>query len=300
MIDTKLFGDIITEDRIKANEPMSKHTTFRTGGCAELMLLPSGIEEITGIINVLNKNKLPYCVIGNGSNLLVSDKGIKGVVVKLGRDFSAISLNGSELTAQAGALLSAAAARALKESLTGMEFAAGIPGTVGGGICMNAGAYGGELKDIVNWVKVLYKGEVLTLSNSQCGFVYRSSRIMAENMTVLEAAFQLKPGDSAAIKAAMDDFAQRRRDKQPLDKPSAGSTFKRPEGYFAGQLIEQAGLKGFTVGGAQVSQKHCGFVVNTGNATSSDILSLINEVKNRVYKNSGVMLEPEVRFLGEL
>lgn len=300
MTDTKLFENIIAPDAIRLNEPMSAHTTFKTGGPAEVMLLPSNIGEIKNIVDICNKNAVKYCVIGNGSNLLVSDKGIKGVVIKLGRNFSDITVDGNTITMQAGALLSSAANTALKESLKGMEFAAGIPGTTGGAVCMNAGAYGGEMKDIIKEVKVLYKGEIITLSNEECGFVYRNSRIMAEGMLVLEAVIGLEKGKAEEIKALMEDYTQRRKSKQPLDKPSAGSTFKRPEGYFAGKLIEDAGLKGFSVGGAQVSEKHCGFVINKGGATSSDILSLIKAVQDKVYADTGVMLEPEVRILGEL
>ncbi len=299
MTDTKLFENIIAAEAVRINEPMSAHTTFKTGGPAEIMLLPSCIEEIKNIIDVCNKNAVKYCVIGNGSNLLVSDKGIKGVVIKLGKSFSHVSVSGNTITLQAGALLSTAAGTALREGLKGMEFAAGIPGTIGGAVCMNAGAYGGEMRDIIKAVKVLYKGEIITLSNEECGFVYRSSRIMREGMLVLEAIIELQKGSSEEIKAVMEDYTQRRRSKQPLDKPSAGSTFKRPQGHFAGRLIEDAGLKGFSVGGAQVSEKHGGFVINKGNASSSDILSLIKAVQDKVYADTGVRLEPEVRILGE-
>lgn len=300
MTDTKLFENIIPHERIRINEPMSAHTTFKTGGPADVMLLPSSAQEIKGIIDVCRENDIPYFVAGNGSNLIVSDKGIRGVVIKIGRDFSSVSVDGCVITAQAGALLSAVSNTALKEELTGMEFAAGIPGTTGGGVCMNAGAYGGELKDIIKSVTVLKDGEIVSLTNEQAGFEYRSSRIMCEKMLVLDAVFELKKGNAAEIKAAMDDFAQRRRSKQPLDKPSAGSTFKRPEGHFAGKLIEDSGLRGFAIGGAQVSEKHCGFVINRGGATSNDILSLIKAVQERVYADSGIMLEPEVRIVGEL
>lgn len=299
MTDTRLFENIIPHERIRLNEPMSAHTTFKTGGFADVMLLPSSAREIKDAIAVCTENDIPYFVVGNGSNLLVGDKGIRGVVIKIGRDFSSVSIDGCVITAQAGALLSAVSNAALKEGLTGMEFAAGIPGTTGGGVCMNAGAYGGELKDIIGSVTVIKDGEILSLTNEQAGFEYRSSRIMREKMLVLEAVFELKKGNVGEIKAAMDDFAQRRRSKQPLDKPSAGSTFKRPEGHFAGRLIENSGLCGFAIGGAQVSEKHCGFVINRGGATSNDILSLIKAVQDKVYADSGIMLEPEVRMIGE-
>jgi UDP-N-acetylmuramate dehydrogenase len=278
---------------------MSKYTTFKTGGCADILLSPSSIDEIKNIIDICNKNKLDCIVIGNGSNLLVGDKGIRGVVIRLGREFAGINIEETQIRVQAGALLSAVANTALKESLCGMEFAASIPGTIGGAVCMNAGAYGGEMKDIIREVTVLYNGEVVTLSNEQSGFEYRNSTIMQKGMIVLETVIDLSKGSCDDIKAVMDDYSQRRRSKQPLDKPSAGSTFKRPEGHFAGKLIEDAGLKGFGIGGAQVSEKHCGFVVNTGGATSADILRLIDAVKARVYEASGVMLEPEVRMIGE-
>lgn len=295
----ELFKDIISADRIRLDEPMSAHTTFKTGGCADCMLLPSSAEEIVAAAELCRSNNISCHIIGNGSNLLVSDKGIRGVVIKLGKAMSDISVDGSTVTAQAGALLSAVANAAYKASLTGMEFAAGIPGSVGGGVCMNAGAYGGELKDIIKEVTVLKDGKVCVLQNDECGFVYRSSEIMRSAYTVISAVFVLEKGDMSDIKAKTDELAQRRRDKQPLDKPSAGSTFKRPEGYFAGKLIEDSGLRGFSVGGAQVSEKHCGFVVNKGGATTDDILKLIEKVKQKVYEDSGVMLEPEVRFIGE-
>jgi UDP-N-acetylmuramate dehydrogenase len=299
MTDTELFKNAINPQAIKPNEPMSRHTTFKTGGPAEVMLLPSTAEEVRRLVDICRSNDIDYRIIGNGSNLLVGDKGIKGAVIKLGKDFSAVELSGTWIKAQAGALLSSVANAAYRASLTGLEFASGIPGTLGGGVCMNAGAYGGELKDVVVSVTVLHNGELVTLSAQECEFAYRHSRIMDEGMIVLEAELELKQGSSEEIKATMEDYAQRRRSKQPLDKPSAGSTFKRPEGYFAGKLIEDAGLKGFSVGGACVSEKHCGFVVNNGNATSKDILTLIEEVENRVYTAFGVKLEPEVRIIGE-
>jgi UDP-N-acetylmuramate dehydrogenase len=295
MIDTALFEGI----PFKTNEPMKKHTTFRTGGEAELMLLPQNVEQIASAVSACGKNGIKYCVIGNGSNLLVGDKGIKDVVIKLGKDFSAIAVDGNTITVQSGALLSTVANTAYKAGLTGMEFAAGIPGSVGGALCMNAGAYGGEMKDIVKTVTVLDGGEVKTLQNAECGFVYRGSKIADDGMLVLGSTIELEKGNQADIKAMMDDFAYRRSSKQPLDKPSAGSTFKRPEGYFAGKLIEDAGLRGFSIGGAQVSEKHCGFVVNTGNATTADILALIEHIKAVVKDKFGVELECEVKLLGE-
>lgn len=297
---SSLFKGVVSDENIRENEPMSRHTTFKTGGSADLMLLPASEDELLEAVKLCSENSLPYLIIGNGSNLLVTDKGIRGVVIKLGRDFAKIDVEGNVISAQAGALLSATANAALKAELSGMEFAAGIPGTVGGAVCMNAGAYGGELKDIIKEVRVLDKDEVKTLSNTQAGFVYRGSRVMNEGMIVLSAVFELEKGSKEDIRSLMDDYSQRRKSKQPLDKPSAGSTFKRPEGDFAGRLIEVAGLKGYSIGGAKVSDKHCGFIINDGEASSTDILELIDFVRKKVYESSGVMLEPEVRIIGEL
>ena len=298
-MNTELFDSLFSPDKIKINEPMAGHTTFKTGGPADIMLLPESAEEITEAIKICKSNSLPCILIGNGSNLLVRDKGIRGVVIKLGKGFSRIEVKDCRVRAQAGALLSTVANAAYKASLKGMEFAAGIPGSIGGAVCMNAGAYGGEMKDIIKEVTVFDGEKIKTISNNEAEFEYRNSRIMKEKMTVLEAVMELEKGETEEIKALMDELAARRREKQPLDKPSAGSTFKRPEGHFAGKLIEEAGLRGFSIGGAQVSEKHCGFVVNRGGATSRDILELIDEIKRRVYDNSGVMLECEVRLIGE-
>lgn len=297
---SSFFKDVIPGENIRENEPMSRHTTFKTGGNADLLLLPSSEEELIKAVEICRENTIPYLIIGNGSNLLVTDKGIRGVVIKLGRNYAKIDVEGNTIYARAGALLSATANAALKWELSGMEFAAGIPGTVGGAVCMNAGAYGGELKDIIREVRVLDKDQVRTLTNTQAGFVYRGSRIMTEGMIVLSAVFELKKGNKEDILSLMNDYSQRRRSKQPLDKPSAGSTFKRPEGDFAGRLIEAAGLKGYCIGGAKVSDKHCGFIINDGGASSTDILELIRAVRKKVYESSGVMLEPEVRIVGEL
>lgn len=298
-MNTELFDSLFSPDKIKINEPMAGHTTFKTGGPADIMLLPESAEEITEAIKICKSNSLPCILIGNGSNLLVRDKGIRGVVIKLGKGFSRIEVKNCRVRAQAGALLSTVANAAYRASLKGMEFAAGIPGSIGGAVCMNAGAYGGEMKDIIKEVTVFDGEKIKTISNNEAEFEYRNSRIMKEKMTVLEAVMELEKGETEEIKALMDELAARRREKQPLDKPSAGSTFKRPEGHFAGKLIEEAGLRGFSIGGAQVSEKHCGFVVNRGGATSRDILELIDEIKGRVYENSGVMLECEVRLIGE-
>ncbi len=292
--------DIISEENIYIDEPMSRHTTFRTGGPASLFLCPGNIQELEKVAQLIRKLGLPYFIIGNGSNLLVSDAGFEGVMISLER-LDSISLVGeNKILAQAGALNSGIAAFARDNSLTGFEFAAGIPGTIGGAMIMNAGAYGGEMKMITEQVDVLSpEGEFMTLSNDNMEFGYRNSAIKGRGYIVLSALLKLKKGSEKEISETMKELALKRKEKQPLEYPSAGSTFKRPEGYFAGKLIEDAGLRGFSVGDAQVSEKHCGFVVNKGNATSSDIYELIKEVKDRVYASFGVTLEPEVIMVGE-
>ena len=283
----------------KRQEPMKNHTTFRIGGPAEYFISPKSIGEIQTIAALCREYGVPCEIIGNGSNLLVSDKGIEGVVLKLGSDFSKVEQDGTLLKAQAGVLLTVLAKRAAQAGLTGMEFAAGIPGTLGGAITMNAGAYGGEMVQIIERVTLLTKeGNLITLSGEEMQFGYRKSIVMKKQYIVLEAEIRLKEGDIALIEASMAEFNKRRREKQPLEFPSAGSTFKRPEGYFAGKLIMDAGLAGFQCKGAQVSKKHCGFVINTGNATAEDVRTLIKEVQRIVYEKTGVKLEPEVRYLG--
>lgn len=285
---------------MKLQEPMSKHTTFRIGGPADFYLCPHSTKEVQQTVQICKEENLPYFILGNGSNLLVSDKGYRGVIIQLWKNFSDISVKDCCITAKAGALLSKVAAEALEEGLTGMEFASGIPGTIGGAVFMNAGAYGGEMKDIIKEVKVLDdQGEVRVLSNEEMKLGYRTSIVKEKGYTVLSAVLQLKKGDVSVIRETMEDLKNRRTSKQPLDMPSAGSTFKRPEGYFAGKLIMDSGLRGFSVGGAQVSEKHCGFVVNKGGATAEDVTALIREVQRRVKEKFGVELETEVRFLGE-
>ncbi len=292
--------DIVSEENIYIDEPMSRHTTFRTGGPASLFLCPGNVQELEKVALLIRKLGLPYFIIGNGSNLLVSDAGFEGVMISPTR-LDSISLVGeNKILAQAGALNSGIAAFARDNSLTGFEFAAGIPGTIGGAMIMNAGAYGGEMKMITEQVDVLSpEGEFMTLSNDNMEFGYRNSAIKGRGYIVLSALLKLKKGSEKEISETMKELALKRKEKQPLEYPSAGSTFKRPEGYFAGKLIEDAGLRGFSVGDAQVSEKHCGFVVNKGNATSSDIYALIKEVKDRVYSSFGVTLEPEVIMVGE-
>lgn len=294
------FCTCLGSDNVKLQEPMSKHTTFRIGGPADFYLCPHSTKEVQQTVQICKEENLPYFILGNGSNLLVSDKGYRGVIIQLWKNFSDISVKDCCITAKAGALLSKVAAEALEEGLTGMEFASGIPGTIGGAVFMNAGAYGGEMKDIIKEVKVLDdQGEVRVLSNGEMKLGYRTSIVKEKGYTVLSAVLQLKKGDVSVIRETMEDLKNRRTSKQPLDMPSAGSTFKRPEGYFAGKLIMDSGLRGFSVGGAQVSEKHCGFVVNKGGATAEDVTALIREVQRRVKEKFGVELETEVRFLGE-
>lgn len=294
------FCTCLGSDNVKLQEPMSKHTTFRIGGPADFYLCPHSTKEVQQTVQICKEENLPYFILGNGSNLLVSDKGYRGVIIQLWKNFSDISVKDCCITAKAGALLSKVAAEALEEGLTGMEFASGIPGTIGGAVFMNAGAYGGEMKDIIKEVKVLDdQGEIRVLSNEEIKLGYRTSIVKEKGYTVLSAVLQLKKGDVSVIRETMEDLKNRRTSKQPLDMPSAGSTFKRPEGYFAGKLIMDSGLRGFSVGGAQVSEKHCGFVVNKGGATAEDVTALIREVQRRVKEKFGVELETEVRFLGE-
>ena len=295
-----MFCMTLGSDNVRLHEPMKKHTTFRIGGPADYYLCPHSTEELQKILQICRENKLEFFILGNGSNLLVSDKGYRGVVIQLWKNFSDIETEDNTITVKAGALLSKVAAEALEESLTGMEFASGIPGTMGGAVMMNAGAYGGEMKDIIREVTVLTReGELLTLSKEGMNFGYRTSVVKEKGYVVISAELQLRKGDREEIRKVMDELKERRVTKQPLDMPSAGSTFKRPEGYFAGKLIMDAGLRGFSVGGAQISEKHCGFVVNKGDATAADVLGLIGEVQKRVQEKFGVALEPEVKFLGE-
>ena len=284
---------------IHVQEPMSRHTTFRVGGPADVLVTPDR-DSIAAIIKLCRSENVPYTLIGNGSNLLVSDKGVRGVVIEMGEHAGEIRVTQNEITAQAGALLSKIANTAAKEGLAGMEFAAGIPGSLGGAVVMNAGAYGGEMKDIlVNAVVLDENGEEKTLSADELELRYRHSCIPEKHYIVLEATIRLLPGDEQEIRLKMKELSEQRQEKQPLQYPSAGSTFKRPEGYFAGKLIMDAGLRGYTVGGAQVSEKHCGFVINKGDATAEDICRLMQDVSEKVQEQFGVVLEPEVKQIGE-
>lgn len=287
-------------DGVCADEPMSAHTTFRIGGPADYFLMPPGGEALRTVIRTCEDAEIPYHIVGNGSNLLVSDKGVRGAVIRIGRQMSRIERNGDEITAEAGALLSAVAAKAQEEGLEGFVFAGGIPGSFGGACVMNAGAYGGEMKQVLKEVRCLDEAhEEIALKSEDLGLGYRSSIFMKRPCIVLSGTIALREGDKEEIARESAELKRRRQEKQPLDLPSAGSTFKRPEGYFAGKLIMDAGLRGYRVGGAQVSEKHCGFVVNTGGATADDVRKLINDVEERVFSAFQVHLEPEVRFLGE-
>ena len=290
---------IVDESRIRLQEPMSRHTTFRIGGMAEIFLMPT-IKEAVDVITLCRAKKIPYTIIGNGSNLLVGDKGIPGVVIEFGANASSIEVKENMIHAEAGALLSKVAHKALEASLGGMEFAAGIPGSIGGAVVMNAGAYGGEMKDIVQNVTVLTReGEIRELEKEELGFGYRASVIKDRGYVVLGAELMLVPGDKEEILARMQELKNKRVEKQPLEYPSAGSAFKRPEGYFAGKLVMDAGLSGYAVGGAKVSEKHCGFLINAGGATASDVMELIRQIQAKVKEQFGVQLEPEIQFLGE-
>lgn len=286
---------------VSIDEPMSAHTTFRAGGHAAVYAEPTG-DELAALLSFVTTESLPYFVLGNGSNVLFSDAGYDGIVIGIGKRMAHIRSEGGVISAGAGALLSSLAAEALRAGLSGLEFASGIPGSVGGGVFMNAGAYGGELKDVIRRVTALTPaGTVKTYSANELNLSYRHSIFSdtAAGEIVLSAEFLLQPGDPEKIRTAMQELNARRREKQPLEYPSAGSTFKRPEGYFAGKLIQDAGLMGFSVGGAAVSTKHAGFVVNTDHATASDIYAVIKGVQEKVLESSGVRLEPEVRLIGE-
>ena len=294
------FCELLGKDKVLFEEPMSSHTTFRIGGPAEVFLMPESYEQIRSALALCREEGLPYFVLGNGSNLLVSDSGYRGVIIQMDRNMGDIELKGTEIRACAGALLSSVAAAARKASLTGFEFAGGIPGTLGGAVVMNAGAYGGEMKDVRREVTVMTKeGDIRVIPSDRLELGYRTSIIKKAGYLVLEAVISLEKGDTQAIQEKTKELASKRTEKQPLDYPSAGSTFKRPEGYFAGKLIMDSGLRGFRVGGAQVSEKHCGFVINTGGATAKDVKELMDHVIRTVKEKYNITLEPEVKFLGE-
>lgn len=289
----KIAGPVLMQ------EPMSKHTTFRVGGPADMLIRP-GKDALPAIIKLCRQYGESYCIIGNGSNLLVGDAGIRGLVIETVSKEQDIRVEGDRILAGAGMLLSKTAHIAAEHGLTGMEFAAGIPGTIGGAVVMNAGAYGGEMKDIIETVVVIdAEGNEKELPVEELELGYRSSCILRKGYIVKQAVLRLTTGNTVDIKARMEELKEQRVAKQPLEYPSAGSTFKRPEGYFAGKLIMDAGLRGYQVGGAQVSEKHCGFVINKGGATAQDICTLMQEVSKEVQRQFGVTLEPEVKMIGE-
>ena len=291
---------VIPEERILFQQEMKEYTTFRVGGEAKILIMIQHEDELAKLISYLNQIEQAYFILGNGSNLLVGDKGYRGVILKFDGPMEQITVEGTRITAKAGALLSKVAVTAKENSLTGLEFAAGIPGSIGGGVVMNAGAYDGEMKQIVEAVRVMdIEGQITTLDNDTMEFGYRTSIIKNRPFIVLEVVLQLKEGNREQIGARMEELNKLRRSKQPLEYPSAGSTFKRPEGYYAGKLIMDAGLRGYRIGGAQVADKHCGFIINTGKATAADIREVIEEVQERVKERFHVSLEPEVVFLGD-
>ena len=290
---------IVGEQNIKFDEPMGKHTTFRIGGPASYFVTPQTTEELAQVILLCNAENVPYFILGHGSNLLVSDKGMEGVVIQLYNNLADFSIKENKVYAQAGVMLSKLGQATKDAGLTGFEFAAGIPGTLGGAVMMNAGAYGGEMKDIVEVVQLMDRnGNLIEKTGEEMDFSYRHSIVENEGYIVLGATLSLQKGDKEKIAERMEELAVARKTKQPLEFPSAGSTFKRPEGYFAGKLIMDAGLRGYQVGGAQVSEKHCGFVINKDNATANDVLQLIADVKQKVYETFQAELEPEVKMVG--
>ena len=295
------LSKIFPQDQLLRNESMKRHTSFHIGGPVDLMILPEKTEQIQGALAILRENDVPFMIMGNGTNLLVRDKGIRGAVIKLAADrFSHVEVKGETIRAQSGILLSALSGLALHSSLTGLEFASGIPGSLGGAVAMNAGAYGGEMKDVVERISILDEdGNQIVLQGKEMALGYRTSIVQNSRKIILESFLSLKKGDYEESRKMIQDLTKRRQEKQPLSYPSAGSTFQRPVGYFAGKLIQDAGLRGLRAGDAQVSEKHSGFIINLGNATACDVLELIDKVKKRVREQSGVELQPEVRIVGQ-
>ena len=292
--------DIVGEENVHTDEPMSRHTTFRIGGNADYFVKPGNADEVAAVIVVCREYNIPYFILGNGSNLLVSDDGYRGMIINIMDNMDSVTVDGRIITAQAGAMLVRVSVMARDNALTGLEFASGIPGTIGGAVYMNAGAYGGEMKNVVKTVRAIDEyGRIYELDSEKMDFSYRHSIVEERKLIVLEVTLELEHGSREAIDDRMKELAEARRSKQPLEYPSAGSTFKRPEGYFAGKLIMDAGLRGYSVGGAQVAEKHCGFVINKGGATASDVEELIRDVQHDVDDKFGVTLEPEVKMLGE-
>lgn len=295
----KILQKLVGAEQVWEQEPMKNHTTFRVGGAARYLVEPKEARQLTEVIAACQKAGMPYYIVGNGSNLLVSDAGYDGVIIHLFKNMSAMEVQGDRMKLQAGALLVRAASLACREGLSGLEFASGIPGTVGGALVMNAGAYGGEMRDVVEQVTVLLPdGTQKVYTGEEMEFGYRTSRIAKEQSIVLEAVLKLTKGEPSKIRARMEELKEKRVLKQPLEYASAGSTFKRPEGYFAGKLIEDAGLRGFRIGDAQVSEKHCGFVINQGKASASEIVEVIQHVQKIVYEKTGIKLQTEIKLLG--
>lgn len=287
-------------NNIKYDEPMKYHTSFKVGGKADIYIEPESVDELIRFICYLKEKSIPYFLFGNGTNLLVSDDGIRGAVVRLGEKMASMEIEGERIIAECGALLTVVSKLAAEHSLSGLEFGSGIPGSVGGAVTMNAGAYGMEIKDVIEKVEVLDSNmQLKVLDKKQMEFGYRKSIIDNNSYIAIKSFFKLKKSNSFDIKRKMDELAERRQAKQPINFPSAGSVFKRPEGYFAGKLIEDAGLKGLTIGDAQISEKHCGFIINKGNATAKDVYNLIVHVQKTVYERFGVKLETEVKLLGK-
>lgn len=303
MDKNELYHHLLTfieKDNVLLNEPMKNHTSFKIGGEADILIRPTSIDEIKGAILLCQQKNVPYYIIGNGTNLLVKDKGMRYLVIKIAENLSRVDINQGVITAQAGVLLSTLSRKIIENHLKGFEFAGGIPGTLGGAITMNAGAYGREMQDVVKSCKVLTRsGEILDLSLKELEFSYRNSIISKKNYIVLEVRLELSKGNYEEIREVANDLSRRRRTKQPLHLPSAGSTFKRPPGHYASKLIQDAGLKGVRIGGAEVSELHSGFVVNVDNATASDVINLIEHIQESVYDKFGVLLEPEVKIIGE-
>ncbi|MBQ7520807.1 MAG: UDP-N-acetylmuramate dehydrogenase [Clostridia bacterium] len=293
-----LFRDLLPSEAIQENVPMRLFTTMRVGGPADVMLSPATEASLSAVLDRIRQENIPWLIVGNGSNLLVSDDGFRGVVLHIGKNYGSVTCESSRIFAQSGAMLSAVARLAEENSLTGLEFASGIPGSVGGGVYMNAGAYGGEIGQVLSKARVWNHGEIQEWEVERFAFGYRHSALMETGGVVLSAEFHLKPGNRSEISALMSDLNQRRREKQPLQYPSCGSFFKRPAGHYAGALIQEAGLKGYTVGDAQVSELHAGFVINRGHATARQIYDLMRNVQKTVLERSGVALEPEVRLIG--
>lgn len=303
MVNKELYEslkNILNEDSIFVDELMKNHISFKVGGPADILVRPTSEEEIKAVFKLVESNNIPFLVKGNGTNILIKDGGFRGVVIEIADNFSDFRIEDDEIVVQTGALLSKIGRDAMNACLKGFEFASGIPGTLGGALAMNAGAYGGEMKNVVKSVRLMdADGNIFEYSNEDMKFGYRHSILSDRQLIALSAVIKLEKGDFEEIKAEMENLAHQRRSKQPLEYPSAGSTFKRPEGYFAGKLIQDANLKGVSVGGAQVSQKHSGFVINYDNATAKDVVDLIEHVKECVYNTHGVKLEEEVKILGE-